>query len=154
MTTIDEILEMMDDLLDHAVTVPFTGKKGMIDVDKFRECIDSIRYNLPTEIKHAKEMVADRTEIIDSANAEAEEIIKQAEERAKKLVSESEIVKQAQEAANDLTAQAKAMDQSIRKAMTDKISSTLGESEKALQKSLNEIHNMQNAVKAAEKAQQ
>lgn len=150
--TIDEILEMMDDLLDKAVTVPFSGKKCMVDAEKLREYIDNIRYNLPTEIKRAKEMVADRSEILTDANAKAEQIIKQAEERAKKLVSEDEIVKQAQEAANDLTAQAKAMDQSIRKAMTDKLNSTLGESEKALQKALNEIHNMQNAVRSAEKA--
>ena len=49
--TIDEILEMMDDMLDKAVTVPFSGKKCMIDADKLREYIDNIRYNLPTEIK-------------------------------------------------------------------------------------------------------
>ena len=150
--TIDEILEMMDDLLDKSVTVPFSNKKCMVDSEKFREYIDNIRYNLPTEIKRAKEMVADRSEILTDANAQAEDIIKQAEERAKKLVSDSEIVKQAQEAANDLTAQAKAMDQSIRKAMTDKLGSTLGEAEKALQKALNEIRAMQNAVKAAEGA--
>lgn len=150
--TIDEILEMMDDLLDSSVTVPFSNKKRLVDADKFRECIDNIRYNLPTEIKRAKEMVADRSEILTDANAQAEDIIKKAEERAKKLVSESEIVKQAQEAANDLTTQAKAMDQSIRKAMTDKLDSTLGETEKALQKALNEVRAMQNAVKAAESA--
>ena len=145
--TIDEILEMMDDLLDKAVTVPFSNKKSLVDTEKLREYIDNIRYNLPTEIKRAKEMVADRSEILTDANSQAEEIIKQAEERAKKLVSESEIVIRAQEAANDLTAQAKAMDQSIRKAMTEKLEDTLGQSEKALQKALNEVHSMQNAVK-------
>lgn len=150
--TIDEILEMMDDLLDKAVTVPFSNKKSLVDTEKLREYIDNIRYNLPTEIKRAKEMVADRSEILTDANSQAEEIIKQAEERAKKLVSESEIVIRAQDAANDLTAQAKAMDQSIRKAMTEKLEDTLGQSEKALQKALNEVHSMQNAVKAAESA--
>ncbi len=148
--TIDEILEMMDDLLDKSVTVPFSNKKCMVDAEKFREYIDNIRYNLPTEIKRAKEMVADRSEILTDANAQAEEIIKQAEERAKVLVSESEIVARAQEAANDLTAQAKAMDLSIRRAMTDKLNSALGEAEKSLQKALNEITAMHEAVRAAE----
>lgn len=147
--TIDEILEMMDDLIDKSVTVPFSNKKCMIDADKLREYIDNIRYNLPTEIKRAKEMVADRTEIITDANSKAEDIIKEAEERAKILVSESEIVKQAQEAANDLTTQAKNMDQSIRHAMTDRLDSTLSEAEKALQKALNDIKAMHDAVKAA-----
>ena len=151
--TIDEILEMMDEMLDHAVTVPFTGKKAMVDVDKLREYIDSIRYNLPTEIQNAKSMVSDRSKIIDDANSQAEQIIKQAEERAKKLVSESEIVIQAQEAANQLTSQAKDMDRNIRKVMSDKINAALGESETALQKSLNEIHSMQKAMKLVENAQ-
>lgn len=149
--TIDEILEMMDDLLDKSVTVPFSNKKCMVDSEKLREYIDNIRYNLPTEIKKAKQMVADRTDIISDANVQAEEIIKNAEERAKTLVSESEIVKRAQEAANDLTAQAKQMDQSIRRAMTDRLDSTLSDAEKALEKALGEIRAMHDAVRAAEK---
>lgn len=146
--TIDEILEMMDELLDKAVTVPFSGKKSMVDTEQLREYIDNIRYNLPTEIKRAKEMVADRSVILTDANAQAEEIIKKAEEKAKVLISEEEIVKQAKEAADDLTAQAKAMDISIRRAMVEKLDSVLSESEKSITKTLNEIKSMREAVKA------
>lgn len=149
--TIDEILEMMDDLLDKSVTVPFSNKKCMVDSEKMREYIDNIRYNLPTEIKKAREMVEDRSVIIEDANKEAEGIIKDAEERAKVLVSQDEIVKQAKEAADELTEQAKTMDRSIRKAMTDKLDSTLSEAEKALTKALNEIKAMHAAVTEAEK---
>ncbi|MBQ8395941.1 MAG: ATPase [Oscillospiraceae bacterium] len=150
--TIDEILEMMDDLLDKSVTVPFSGKKCMVDTDQLREYIDNIRYNLPTEIKRAKEMVADRSVILTDANEQAEDIIKKAEEKAKILVSEEEIVKQAKAAADDLTAQAKMMDSTIRKAMVEKLDSILGESEKALNKTLNELKAMREAVKSANKA--
>lgn len=147
--TIDDILEMMDDLIDKSVTVPFSNKKCMIDSEKLREYIDNIRYNLPTEIKRARELEEDRSDILSDASSKAEEIIKQAEERAKVLVSQDEIVKQAKEAADDLTAQAKAMDLSIRNAMTDKLSAILSEAEKALTKSLKEIKAMHDAVKAA-----
>ena len=150
--TIDEILEMIDDLLDKAVTVPFSGKQCMVDTDQLREYIDNIRYNLPTEIKRAKEMVADRSVILTDANEQAEDIIKKAEEKAKILVSEEEIVKQAKAAADDLTAQAKMMDSTIRKAMVEKLDSILGESEKALNKTLNELKAMREAVKSANKA--
>ena len=150
--TIDEILEMIDDLLDKAVTVPFSGKKCMVDTDQLREYIDNIRYNLPTEITRAKEMVADRSVILTDANEQAEDIIKKAEEKAKILVSEEEIVKQAKAAADDLTAQAKMMDSTIRKAMVEKLDSILGESEKALNKTLNELKAMREAVKSANKA--
>ena len=150
--TIDEILEMMDDLLDKAVKVPLSGKKCMVDTDQLLEYIDNIRYNLPTEIKRAKEMVADRSVILTDANEQAEDIIKKAEEKAKILVSEEEIVKQAKAAADDLTAQAKMMDSTIRKAMVEKLDSILGESEKALNKTLNELKAMREAVKSANKA--
>lgn len=149
--TIDEILEMMDELLDKAVTVPFSNKKSMVDTDKLREYIDNIRYNLPSEIRKAKEMVADRSEIIQEANTKAEAIIKKAEERAKILVSQEEIVKQAKAAAADITAQAHAMDLSIKKAMIDKLDSVLAESEKSLVKTMNEVKLMRDTVKAASK---
>ena len=149
--TIDEILEMMDDLLDKAVSVPFSNKKSMVDAEQLREYIDGIRYNLPQEIKRAKEMVADRSVIITDANSQAEQIIKKAEERAKVLVSEEEVYKQAKAAADELGAQSRAMDASIKKAMVEKLDSILAESEKSILNALSQIKSMREAVKAASK---
>ena len=149
--TIDEILEMMDDLLDKAVSVPFSNKKSMVDAEQLREYIDGIRYNLPQEIKRAKEMVADRSVIITDANSQAEQIIKKAEERAKVLVSEEEVYKQAKAAADELVAQSRAMDASIKKAMVEKLDSILAESEKSILNVLSQIKSMREAVKAASK---
>ena len=56
--TVEEILELMDELLDKSSSVPFSQKK-MIDVEQMREYIDSIRLNLPGEIKRAKDMTRD-----------------------------------------------------------------------------------------------
>ena len=149
--TIDEILEMMDDLLDKAVSVPFSNKKSMVDAEQLREYIDGIRYNLPQEIKRAKEMVADRSVIITDANSQVEQIIKKAEERAKVLVSEEEVYKQAKAAADELVAQSRAMDASIKKAMVEKLDSILAESEKSILNALSQIKSMREAVKAASK---
>ena len=82
---IDEILDMMDDLLDEAATVPFSNKKAIIDSDKMRDCINDLRLNLPNEKKNAKHIVHDRQEIVSDANKEAEQIIRRAEERAKMI---------------------------------------------------------------------
>ena len=56
---IAEILDMMDDLLDNASSVPFSVKKSIVDCDKLREYINEIRLNLPPEIKQAKMIVRD-----------------------------------------------------------------------------------------------
>ena len=61
--TVEEILELMDELLDKSSSVPFSQKK-MIDVEQMREYIDSIRLNLPGEIKRAKDMTRDKKNIL------------------------------------------------------------------------------------------
>ncbi len=146
---IDEILDLMDELLDKAVTVPFTNKKTLVDTEKLREYIDSIRYNLPADIKNAKELMNDKAVIITEANKKAEVIIKKAEDRAKVLVSNEEILKQAKEQATEITTQAYAMDRDIRTAMSDKIDNVLATTEKSLTSALNSIKTTRDAVKAA-----
>ncbi len=146
---IDEILDLMDELLDKAVTVPFTNKKTLVDTEKLREYIDSIRYNLPADIKKAKELQNDKAIIMTEANKKAEVIIKKAEDRAKVLVSNEEILKQAKEQAAEITAQAYAMDRDIRNAMSEKIDSVLASTEKSLTTALNNIKGTREAVRAA-----
>lgn len=146
--TIDEILEDMDDLLDKAVSVPFSSKKSMIDTDKMRELIDKIRYNLPTEIKQAKEMVFDRSQILTGGKKEAEVIIKKAEDKAKKLISEDEIIKQAKKEASDILNKANAMDKQIRAALNEKMDSMLGDAENLFSKSMEDIKQTRAALKS------
>lgn len=146
---IDEILDLMDELLDKAVTVPFTNKKTLVDTEKLREYIDSMRYNLPSDIQQAKEIQNDKALIMIEANKKAEVIIKKAEERAKVLVSNEEILKQAKEQAAEITAQAYAMDRDIRNAMSEKIDSILASTEESITATLNDIKNTRTAVKAA-----
>ena len=93
--SIDELLDVMDETLEDALNVPFSGGKRMVDVEKVRELIDDIRLNMPQEIQQAKAVVKDRTQIIDKAKREADMIIKRAEERARTMVAEEAIMKTA-----------------------------------------------------------
>ena len=56
---IDEILNMIDDMLEEAWSLPFSGGRCVVDAQKVKECIEDIRLNLPGEIKQAKMIVAD-----------------------------------------------------------------------------------------------
>lgn len=152
--TIDEILDMMDDQLDKAATMPFSNKKVLIEAEKMREYIDNMRFNLPPEIKRAKETLADRSRIIAEANQKAEEIIAKAEERAKILVANDAIVKQAREMANEITAQAYKMDKEIKAALADKMSDMLDQAERTLIKNVNEVRQTKQAIQMAGKAKQ
>ena len=154
--TVEEILELMDELLDKSSSVPFSQKK-MIDVEQMREYIDSIRLNLPGEIKRAKD--------ITEANKEAEEIVKKAKDEAKKLVAQEEIIKQAADYAKqiaaeankqaaDIVEQAKAKDKAIREALSENLNKSLSEAAEVLTKSLKDVNTTRDAVSkigAAEK---
>ena len=82
---IDELLDVMDETLEEAVNLPFTGGKRMVDVEKVRDIIDDIRLNMPAEIRQAKAIVQDRADIVESAKKEAEAIVTRAEDRARAM---------------------------------------------------------------------
>ncbi len=153
---IDEILDLMDGLLDKSSAVPFSNKR-MVDSEQMREYIDTIRLNMPTEVKKAKDTARDRENILAEANKNAEEIIKLAEERAKVLVSEQEIIKQAGEVANDqlkrakeqadqIVADAMTKDREIRNALASNLNKVLSDAERVLTKNLNDVTATKEAV--------
>ena len=149
--TVEEILELMDELLDKSSSVPFSQKK-MIDVEQMREYIDSIRLNLPGEIKRAKDMTRDKKNILTEANKEAEEIVKKAKDEAKKLVAQEEIIKQAADYAKQIAAEAN--NKAIRKALSENLNKSLSEAAEVLTKSLKDVNTTRDAVSkigAAEK---
>jgi len=149
--TIEEILELMDEVLDKSVAVPFSNKKCLVEIEKLREYVDEIRYNMPREIRNAKEMVSDRTQIINEAKQEAENIIKRAEERAKLIVSNDEVVKQAKEKAAEILHNAHTKEREIRKAMNERMEDMLSQVETTLSKDLENIKQIKTAIRASAK---
>ena len=148
--TVEEILELMDELLDKSSSVPFSQKK-MIDVEQMREYIDSIRLNLPGEIKRAKDMTRDKKNILTEANKEAEEIVKKAKDEAKKLVAQEEIIKQAADYAKQIAAEANKqaadiVEQAIREALSENLNKSLSEAAEVLTKSLKDVNTTRDAV--------
>ena len=144
---VDEILDVMDEMLDKSWSLPLSGGRCVIDVERMRDLIDDIRINLPTEIKQAQAIVADRSEILASAKREGESIIRKAEERAKAMVSQEEIVKQAQKKSSDLLTQAQVKSREVRHAAQNFSDDTLRTAEELMVKSVNEIRSTRQALK-------
>lgn len=65
--SIEELIEMLEDLLSDATHVPF-GKKSLVDVNKMSEVITDMRMVLPMEIQQAQKVVLDKNNIIAEAN--------------------------------------------------------------------------------------
>ena len=144
--TIDELLDIMDETLEEATTLPFTGGKRMVDVEKVRDIMDDIRLSMPQEIKQARAIVEDRGRIVDDANKEAEAIIKRAEERARAIVAEQAIVKAAQQKAS-----AQAQSREMRATVTGYCENMLRRTEEQLAQSLTDVKTVRTTLRQTSK---
>jgi len=149
---INENLDVIDDILDSAWTVPLSGGRCVVDIDKVREAVDDIRLNMPQEIKQAKMIVADRKQIIDDARKEADSALKIAEERARKLVETSEIVRQSQERAKEIITQTNAQNRELKRVTNEFIENALKSCEEALAEALQQVRSTRQAFKSPHRA--
>ncbi len=143
--TLDELLEQFDEVLDSGIKIP--GKKTVVDIEKLRAVIDDIRLNIPSEIKQARGIVADRAEIITNAKREADGIIRNAEERAKAMVAQEEIVKLANEKATEIISNAQSKSRDMRKAAQDFVDDIMRRADEGLTANLGEIRKTRAALK-------
>ncbi|MBP3705769.1 MAG: ATPase [Clostridia bacterium] len=143
--TLDELLEQFDEVLDSGIKIP--GRKTVVDIEKLRAVVDDIRLNIPSEIKQARGIVADRADIITTAKREADGIIRSAEERAKSLVAQEEIVKLAQEKAAEIISNAQSKSREMRKAAQDFVDDIMRRADEGITANLGEIRKTRAALK-------
>ena len=129
---VNELLDTIEDTLEESTSMPLSGGKRLVDVEKVRDYLDDIRANLPGELRQAQQIVNDRAQIVDTANAQAQAIVKKAEERARILVSDAEIVKAAQQRAAEITAAAQSEARTLRQTVTDYCDNMLKTTEEAM----------------------
>ena len=147
----EELLDLLEETLEDAATLPFTGGKRMVDVDKVRDIVDDIRMNMPQEIRQAKAIVSDRADIVATAKREAEEIVKRAEDRARLLVQEEEIVKQAQQRAAEILTTTQQQAREMRGTVTDYCENMLRHTEEVLAKGATEVKNVRSTLRRSSK---
>lgn len=148
---INEVLDMLDELLDHSWSLPLSGGRCVVDADKVRDLIDDIRINMPSEIKQAKAIVSDRGDILEAAKAEANEIIRKAEERAKVLTSKEESFKNAQAKASEVLSQTQMQSREMRAAAQSFSDDILRVTEESLVKALSELKQTRQALRGRAK---
>lgn len=137
--SIDDLLDEIDDEIDKAWSLPLSGGKRAISADWLRDKIDDVRANMPSEVRQARSIVEDRAEIISTARREAETIIRKAEERARRMMSEEEVYKQAQAAASELLAQSQQKAREMRKGATDFAEDILRRTEEVLANRIGDV---------------
>ena len=139
---VNELLDTIEDTLEESTSMPLSGGKRLVDVEKVRDYLDDIRANLPGELRQAQQIVNDRAQIVDTANAQAQAIVKKAEERARILVSAAEIVTAAQQRAAEITAAAQSESRTLRQTVTDYCDNMLKTTEEAMVENAAQVKNV------------
>ena len=102
------LLETLEDILEKSKTIPFT-EKSIVDKTEILDIIKEIRLKLPDELKQAKWIKEERERIIAEAQKDADDIIKEAENRIISMIDEHEITKKAYDKKTEIIADANEM---------------------------------------------
>lgn len=145
--TVEEYLDQIDEMIDKAWSLPLSGGKCVVPAEQLRDCVDGIRANLPIEVRQAKAIVTDRSDIIATARKEAEGIVRQAEERARRLVQQEEITRQAQEKATEMLNQAQQKSREMRRSAYDFSEDMLKRTEETLAQRLSEVRQVRQSLR-------
>ena len=113
MSNIETSLESIDRLIAEAKAMPFSSKL-LIDEEELSRLVEDIRLNMPIEITQAKKIAQERRDILNDAEAQAEEIINKARQRADLMIEEHQITKEAKGAADGIIQQAREEASAIR----------------------------------------
>ena len=143
-----ELLEEIESLIEDGKALPFTAKR-IVDVEVLEQILEEIKRKMPDEMKQAKWIKEERTRILQEANKEAEDIVKEAENRIIEMIDEHEITKQAYIRQDQIIDEAKRHSREITegtKTYTDEILSEAETKIKDLSEHLNESQNLINSA--------
>jgi hypothetical protein len=146
---IDEILEEIDEILIRAWSLPLSGGKILIDANLIRESLDEIKDSLPNELRQAKAIVADRSDIINDAKREAQIVISSSEEKAKSIVEHDELVKQAKIRAHAIISEAESKSKEIRHAASSYLEDIMKQTDEFLTNNLAEFRKARKHLKSS-----
>lgn len=118
------LLETLEDILENSKTLPFSDK-SIIEKEQFLDIIKEIRLKLPEELKQAKWIKEERERIIAEAQKDADDIVREAENRIISMIDEHEITKKAYDKKTEIIADANEMYREITKGTNDYVDGIL-----------------------------
>ena len=149
---VDDLISELQDLVADSKTLPLSGGKVIVDAEKIYDILDEIQDTLPAEVRQAKNIVADRGQIISEAKKEADDIIRAAEERKKQLIDQSEVMREAKAESTELINAAKAKSAEIRKAANDYVDNIMKRTDDASTAQLTELRKTRQNLRITKKA--
>lgn len=151
---IEDIISALYDMVQDARALPLGADKCILERDKVLDMLDEIIAQLPVELKQSRTIVESRNELIGQARREAENLIRQAQEQASKMVAEETIYQEAKRQCQEMVMQTKSRMAELRKASNDYMDDALRRTEEAVAMSLEDVRDTRAKFKALVEAQE
>ena len=151
---IEQIISALYDMVQDARGLPLGADKCIVERDKVLDMLDEIIAQLPVELKQARTIVESRNELIGQARREAENVIREAQEKADQMVKQEAIYQEAKRQCREMVAQTQSRMAELRKASNDYMDDALRRTEEAIAISLEDVRDTRNKFKALVDAQE
>ena len=150
----EDIIGALYDLVQDARSMPLAADKCILERDRVLDMLDEIIAQLPGEIKQSRTIVESRNEIVSQARREADAIIREAQERAQKMLTKEAIYAEAKKRSEDLVGETQDKINMLRKAANEYMDESLRQTEEAISKALAEVRDTRMKFRSVTEAQE
>ena len=150
----EDIIGALYDMVQDARSMPLAADKCILERDRVLDMLDEIIAQLPHELKQSRTIVESRNELITQARREAETIIRQAQEKAKELVTKEAIYEEAVKRSEELVGQTQNRIEMLKKAANQYMDDALKTTEEVIAKSLEEVRDTRMKFRTVTEAQE
>ena len=150
----EDIIGALYDLVQDARSMPLAADKCILERDRVLDMLDEIIAQLPGELKQSRTIVESRNELISQARREAENILSEAREKAKQMVTKEAIYQEAKKRSEELVNQTQARINQLRKAANEYMDESLRQTEEVVSKALDEVRETRMKFRAVTEAQE
>jgi F0F1-type ATP synthase membrane subunit b/b' len=105
--TLEALLGELRDMVDAARTMPMSASV-LVNRDEALALLDEALRAFPAELRHARWLLKERQEYLDTATRESDGLLESARVQAERMVERSDIVREARHSAQEVLADAEA----------------------------------------------
>ena len=150
----EDIIGALYDMVQDARSMPLAADKCILERDKVLDMLDEIIAQLPGEIKQSRTIVEARNELISQARREADAILREAQEKAKQMITREAIYAEAKKRSEDLVGQTQNRINQLQKAGNDYMDESLRQTEEAISNALAEVRETRMKFRTVTEAQE
>ena len=150
----EDIIGALYDMVQDARSMPLSADKCILERDKVLDMLDEIIAQLPGELKQARTIVESRNELVNQARREADNVIREAQEKANQLVTKEAIYEVAKKRSEELVSQTQNRINQLRKAANEYMDESLRQTEETISNALNEVRDTRMKFRAVTEAQE